>query len=118
MKKIPVLFALVIIALGLLSFSSSINGVIDLTSKGIPVSLDAPEGAIIEKGIGDGLEMDGSTLSVLEVNKGTFSLEVSMDSEEMYQEAEEYIQFFKEMVEDENFETYILEPTNQSTQSF
>ncbi len=112
MKKIILAFASVIVTLGLLSFSESINGVIDLTPKGIPVTLNAPEGAIIEEGIGNGLETDGVMWYVWEVNKGAFSLEISMDSDKMYQEAEEYVEFSRDFAEDDDFEDYVLEEPN------
>jgi hypothetical protein len=112
MKKTLLIFSSAIVALGLLSFAKSVTGIIDLTSKGIPVSVNVPDGAVVDEGIGNGLEMDDMVYHVWEVNKGDFSLEVSMDEDEMHQDAEDYINDTKELIEDEDFEAYVLEETN------
>ena len=112
MKKLFLLGAVGFVALGLLSATTSLTGIIDLTSKGIPVTIDAPDDAQIVDGIGNGLEMDEMVYHVWEINKGDFSLEVSMDEEEMFQDTEDYLSDMKEVVEDEDFEGYVLEETN------
>lgn len=112
MKKTFLLGAVGFVALGLLSATTSLTGIIDLTSKGIPVSVNAPDGAQVVEGIGNGLEIEEMVYHVWEVNMGDFSLEVSMDEEEMYQDSEEYLSDMKEIIEDEDFEGYVLEETN------
>lgn len=112
MKKTVLLCASAVLTVGLMSSTESLNGTIDLTEKGIPVTVNAPDGAVIVEGIGHGMEFDGVTTYVWEVNKGDFSLEVSMDNEEMYQEADEYVSFAKELTEDEDFDSYVVDETN------
>lgn len=112
MKKTFLIGALGFVALGLVSATLGVNGVIDLTSKGIPVSVNAPDGAVITDGVGNGMEFDGVQTLVWEVNKGDFSLEIMMDEDEMYQEPQEYIDFAKELAEDEGFEEYIVNEPN------
>lgn len=112
MKKALLVSSAGILALGLVSFAKSVTGIIDLTSKGIPVTVNAPDGAVVAEGIGNGMEMDEAVYHVWEVNKGDFSLEVSMDDDEMYQDAADYVTDFKEIVEDEDFEEYVLEEAN------
>jgi len=112
MKKTGIICTAACMALGLLSSTESTNGTIDLTSKGIPVTVSAPDGAVIVEGIGHGMEINGVTMYVWEINQGDFSLEVSMEDDDLYQEEEEYVRFAKEFTENEDFEEYVLEETN------
>ncbi len=103
-------------AVGLVTLMSSTNAVsseVSLADKGIPVTVDAPEGAVIEEGVGNGFEMDGVITHCWEINKGEFSLEVSMDDEEMWQEKSEYLSDSKEFAEmDEDFVEFVVEEEN------
>jgi hypothetical protein len=112
MKKTYLIGALSFVVLGLVSAALSVKGVIDLSTKGIPVSLNVPEGAVIVEGVGHGLEFDGVKTLVWEVNKGDFSLEIMMEDAEMYQEAQDYMDFAKEMAENEGFTEYVFNEPN------
>ena|SRR3989338_946278 len=112
MKKTGIICTAACMALGLLSSTESTHGTIDLTSKGIPVTMNAPDGAAIAEGIGHGMEMDGVKLYVWEINQGDFSLEVSMEDDDLYQEEEAYVRFAKEFAETADFEEYVLDETN------
>ena len=70
--------------IALMSSTQSTTGVIDLSEKGIPVSVNAPDGAVIEGGVGNGMDFDGVVSHVWEINKGEFSLEVAMEDDEPY----------------------------------
>ncbi len=85
----------------------------DLSDKGIPVTVTAPSDAQIEEGLMHGEVMDGVETISWELNSGSFSLEVMMDDEEMWQTAAEYLGDSKDFVEtDEDFGGYIEEDEN------
>lgn len=95
--------------------SASVNAFkdISLEEKGIPVTVSAPEGAVIEEGVGHGMEVDGVKSYVWEINAEGFSLEASMDDEPMWQTKEEYLSDAKAFVEaDEDFEAYEIDEEN------
>lgn len=108
MKKSTLIFGGILSLIVLVSAVKATATKVDLSEKGIPVVVDAPEGAIIEEGIGNGMEMEGVITHCWEINKGDFSLEVSMEGEEMWQSAEEYVAFSKEFVEMEGFVEYVV----------
>lgn len=113
MKKTFIMLGAAIAMVALMSSTQSVTGDINLASKGIPVTVKAPDGAIIEDGVGNGFDFEGVITHSWEINKGNFSLEVLMDDEEMWQSAAEYISDAKEFVEmDEDFNGYELEEAN------
>ena len=113
MRKSFLKFGAVLSVIALMSSTQSTTGVIDLSEKGIPVSINAPDGAVINEGIGNGMEFEGVITHVWEINKGDFSLEVSMDDDEMWQEKEDYMQDTRDFFEmEEEFGGYVLEEPN------
>lgn len=113
MKKTLTLLGAAFAIVTLMSAGTDAFKEVDLTEKGIPVTVSAPEGAIIEEGVTHGMEFDGVTTYAWEVNAEGFSLEVAMDDEEMWQTKEEYLSDSREFVEsDETFDGYELEEEN------
>lgn len=76
----------------------------DLTSQGIPTSIEAPAGASVKDGMSGG-EIDGvKTTSVL-IDKDMFKLEVNMDSESSGRDLAGLMEFYKDLDSgDEGFE--------------
>lgn len=100
------------LALGLLSAATSLTGLIDVTSNGIPISINAPEGATLVGGPVDELEEDGVPTYICEVSKGDFSLAIMMKDDETHQKAEDYYRLEEERLEDLGIEGYVLKETN------
>ena len=73
MKKSTLIFGGILSLIVLVSAVKATATKVDLSEKGIPVVVDAPEGAIIEEGIGNGMEMEGVITHCWEINKGDFS---------------------------------------------
>lgn len=95
--------------------SAAVNGFkeVSLEDKGIPVTVNAPEGAVIEEGVGHGMELDGVVSYVWEINAEGFSLEAAMEDDEMWQDKADYLSDAREFVEmDEGFEGYEVEEEN------
>lgn len=113
MRKSFLKFGAVLSVIALMSSTQSTTEIIDLTEKGIPVSVNAPDGAVIEEGVGNGMDFDGVVTHVWEVNKGDFSLEVAMDDDDMWQDLADYVQDNKDFYEmDEEFGGYVVEESN------
>lgn len=99
---------LILATLLLTSFIQEGSQEINLTDKGIPVIVAAPNGAVVEEGVMNGEDFDGVNFICWEVNYTNFSLEISMDDEPMWQEWEEYVDDAKMMVEsDDSFVEYV-----------
>lgn len=76
----------------------------DLSDKGIPTSIEGPEGATVGKGMSGG-EIEGVKTTSLSISKGKFKLEVNMDSESSGRTLEGLIAYYKELrMEEKGFE--------------
>lgn len=100
------------LAVFLISATQKATGQIDLTEKGIPVTVQAPAGAVVEEGLGNGVSMGESVLHVWEINKDNFSLEVSMDDDELWQSLDEYMEDAIELAKSDGFDGFVLEEEN------
>lgn len=108
MKRITVVFGAVLSLVVLISAMKISTSKVDLTSKGIPVTIDVPYGSVVESGILNGMVMDEVTTHCWDINNGDFSLEVTMDDEDMWQAASEYVDYAANVLEmDESFMGYI-----------
>ncbi len=70
---------------------------VNLASKGIPITLDAPEDSEIRKGL-----MIDDTNVAYEIVKGKFHMEVQMYKEDVSRSIAEYIADEKDIISDEN----------------
>lgn len=85
---------------------------VDLTDKGIPVTLNAPAGHEVAKGMG-AYEMEGVKTLNYEIKKGNFILSASMTEEDMYEEASNYYSQAMELAKSsEGFLSIIKEEPN------
>ncbi|MCI5055848.1 MAG: hypothetical protein MRY83_07045 [Flavobacteriales bacterium] len=101
MKKRISLIATLVITISHSLWFNSANAQVDLSSNGIPVKVDAPAGATISKGMLNG-EFDGVKTYNYEVKKGQFILDVSMSDEDMWQDAEGYMNDAMDIADDED----------------
>jgi hypothetical protein len=84
----------------------------NLSDFGIPVTVTAPEGAEVKKGMING-EIDGQTIYSADIIKGRFIMMVSMWDNEPEEGLEDAIASQKENSEEnEGFKGYILEEEN------
>lgn len=108
MKRITVVFGAVLSLVVLISAMKISTSKVDLTSKGIPVTVDVPYGCVVESGILNGMVMDEVTTHCWDINNGDFSLEVTMDDEDLWQSPSEYVDYAANVLEmDESFMGYI-----------
>ncbi|MCG8575226.1 MAG: hypothetical protein MI810_10110 [Flavobacteriales bacterium] len=95
----PKLLLLFPFLLFLLSAGVSDTKEIDLSSKGIPVTVTVPKNAAIEQGIKNGEVKDGVTYHCWELVDGDFTMEVGMYDEPMWQSFKDYIRDAKMLAE-------------------
>lgn len=108
MKRTALLFGATLSLLVLVSAMVSVPKNVDLTSKGIPIIVDAPAGAEIRAGLMDGMQMENVKTLNWEINKGEFSLDVSMEDADLTQTRKEYLRYAKSVVEmDQSFVEYV-----------
>lgn len=108
MKRFTVIIGAVLSLVVLMSAMKIATVKVDLTSKGIPVTIDAPNGCMVESGLLNGMVMDEVTTYCWDINNGDFSLEVMMDDEDLWQARREYVEYAKNVLEmDESFMGYI-----------
>lgn len=113
MKKITLMFGAVLSLVVLISAMKSITTNVDLTSKGIPISVDTPAGSVIKGGVLNGMEMEGVKTYCWDINSGDFSLEVTMEDAEAKQSRWKYLQYAKNVLEmDPSFSRYIESDEN------
>ncbi|MDB3906769.1 hypothetical protein N9355_04825 [Crocinitomicaceae bacterium] len=113
MKHSLFLTALALFVFTTVSLAQDETKEFDLLSKRIPVTVQAPEDAIVEEGLFNGEVYDEIRTISWELNSGDFSLEVTMDDEPMRQTAEEYMSDWKDLiVVDGDFAGYIVEDEN------
>ncbi len=97
----------------LVSAMKSVAVTVDLYSKGIPISVDAPNGATIRSGLMDGMEMENGKTLNWEINKGEFSLDVSMQDADMTQTKTEYVRYSKSVAQkDKSFVRFVESDMN------
>ncbi len=113
MKKTALTFGAIFSLIVLVSAMKSVATDVDLSSKGIPITVNSPDGAMISGGVLNGMVMEGVTTYCWDINKGDFSLEVSMEDEDLWQTRDEYVQFSKNVLEmDVSFVGYIESDKN------
>jgi len=113
MKHPLLLTALLLLVFTTVSIAQNDTKEFALSSKGIPITLQAPADAKFEEGIFNGDVYDEVKTISWELNSGIFSLEVTMDDEPMWQTAEGYLSDSKDFaVIDESFAGYIVEDEN------
>ena len=97
----------------LMSAMRSSIGIVDLTSKGIPITVDAPAGSVVSGGVLNGMVMGGVTTYCWDINNGDFSLEVTMEDVEAKKSRWKYLQYSKNVLEiDPSFEKYVESDEN------
>lgn len=104
-------FGTVLSLLVLMSATKATQMTVDLTGKGIPVTINAPDGSEIFEGVGNGLDFEGVVSHVWEVTKHDedFSIEVAMEDGEMWQNAADYVADWREIYEmDEAFVEFVV----------
>jgi len=112
MRRITLIFGAVLSLIVLMSAMKSVRNV-DLSSKGIPITVDAPTGSVIKGGVLNGMVMEGVTTFCWDINNGDFSLEVTMEDEDLRQSRGEYVQFSKNVLEmDVSFVEFIESDEN------
>jgi hypothetical protein len=85
---------------------------VNLSGKGIPVTLSVPAGSEVADGMG-AFEMDGIKTLNYEIKKGQFLLSVSMTEEDIYEEASYYYEQAMSIAkESEGFAGVIKEEPN------
>lgn len=108
MKKSGFILGAVLSMVLLISATKSSTVYIDLSPKGIPITVDAPSGSKIRAGLLDGMEMENVTTLSWEINKGDFSLDVSMEDAPMKRSHKEYVKYARNVVEmDKSFVEYV-----------
>jgi len=113
MKRITLIFGAVLSLIVLMSAMKSVAVNVDLSSKGIPVSVDAPAGSVIKGGVLNGMVMEGVTTFCWDINKGDFSLEVTMEDADLKQNRGDYVKFSKNVLEmDVSFVEFIESDEN------
>lgn len=113
MKKTALLFGAVLSLIVLVSAMKSVSVNVDLSSRGIPISVNSPDGSVIAGGVLNGMVMEGVTTHCWEINKGDFSLEVTMEDVDLKQTHKEYVQFSKNVLEmDQSFVGYVESDEN------
>ncbi len=113
MKKTALTFGAIFSLIVLVSAMKSVATDVDLSSKGIPITVNSPDGSMISGGVLNGMVMEGVTTYCWDINKGDFSLEVSMEDEDLWQTRDEYVQFSKNVLEmDVSFVGYIESDQN------
>ncbi|MCJ8291682.1 MAG: hypothetical protein HRT58_04845 [Crocinitomicaceae bacterium] len=112
MRRITLIFGAVLSLIVLMSAMKSVRNV-DLSSKGIPITVDAPTGSVIKGGVLNGMVMEGVTTFCWDINNGDFSLEVTMEDEDLRQSRYKYVQYSKNVLEmDVSFVEYVESDEN------
>ncbi len=113
MKRIVVTLGAAFSLILLVSAMKSVAVTVDLYAKGIPISVEAPNGSTIRSGLMDGMDMgNGKTLN-WEINKGEFSLDVSMQDEDIKQTKSEYVRYSKSVAQkDPSFVRFVESDLN------
>lgn len=93
MKRIVGTFGAAVSMILLVSVMKSVATTVDLLPKGIPISVDVPNGSTVRAGLMDGMEFDNGKTLNWEINKGQFSLDVSMQDTDVTQTKSEYIRY-------------------------
>lgn len=93
------MFGAVLSMIVLISAMKSVTTVVDLSSRGIPISVTTPDGAVISSGVLNGMEMEGVTTHCWDISKGEFSLEVTMEDEDLTKSRDEYVSFARNVLE-------------------
>ena len=107
------MFGAVLSLIVLISAMKSVATTVDLSSKGIPISVDSPSGSKITGGVLNGMVMEGVTTLCWDISKGDFSLEVTMEDEDLSQTHDEYVQFSRNVLEmDQSFVGYVESDKN------
>ena len=113
MKKIALSVGAVLSLLVLVSAMKSVATDLDLTSKGIPISIDVPTGSVIKGGVLNGMVMEGVTTYCWDINNGDYSLEVTMEDDDLSQRRDEYVKYSKNVLEmDVSFVQFIESDQN------
>lgn len=113
MKRTVVSFGAILSLIVLVSAMRSVAVPVDLESRGIPVTVNVPNGSVVRAGLMDGMNMGEATTLNWEINQGEFSLDISMEDAAMKKTHAEYLRYERNVVEmDPSFDGYIESDNN------
>lgn len=113
MKIIVVSLGTALSLIVLVSAMKSAPVPVDLESRGIPITVNVPNGSVVSAGFLDGMDMGETKTLNWEINQGDFSLDISMEDAAPKKSHAEYLRYEKNVVEmDPSFDRYIESDNN------
>lgn len=113
MKRTVVSIGAVLSLIVLVSAMRSVAVNVDMESRGIPITVNVPNGSVVSAGLLDGMDMGEAKTLNWEINQGDFSLDISMEDAAPKKSHSEYLRYERNVVEmDPSFDGYIESDNN------